>query len=307
MSRGEFALIDFIRKRAAGSPIVQVGIGDDCAVIDAPGGPLVITTDMILEGVHFEKDAPLRHVGWKAAAVSFSDVAAMGLRPEALVCAAALPSGFSMAQAEEILLGLNDACTAYGVAMAGGDTDSSPNGLVLCTTVLGFGRGLRPVLRSGARPGDALLVTGALGGSRIGRHLTFTPRVDEAVALNRNFQLHAMIDISDGLSADLNHILEESKVGAVIDAASVPISDAARQMAARSGKPPLQHALSDGEDFELLFAMDPADARRLVERPIFDTPVTIVGSVVESGLFLKVNGELQPLKPRGYEHFKDGQ
>jgi len=300
----EFALINCIRRLAAGSPSLRVGIGDDCAVIDTPAGPLVITTDMIIEGVHFLSDVPLRQVGWKAAAVSFSDVAAMGLAPEALVCAAALPARLSMADAQEILLGLNDACQTYGVALAGGDTDSTPGGLTLCTTVIAHARGLKPVLRSGARVGDAILVTGSLGGSILGKHLAFTPRVREAVALNSSFELHATIDISDGLSADLNHIVEESKVGAVIDAGAVPISDAARQLAVQSGKPALQHALSDGEDFELLFTMDCADARRLIGNPIFDTPVTIIGEIVESGFFLRTDGKLEPLKPQGYEHLR---
>jgi len=305
-NRGEFALIDYIRQRAAGSPCVRVGIGDDCAVIDSPAGPLVITTDMIIEGVHFLRDTPLRQVGWKAAAASFSDVAAMGLSPEVLVCAAALPARLSMDDAREILLGLNDACEAYGVALAGGDTDSTPGGLSLCTTVIAHARGLKPVLRSGARVGDAILVTGSLGGSILGKHLAFRPRVAEAVALNTSFSLHAMIDISDGLSADLNHILEESKTGAVIDAEKVPVSDAARQLAKQTGKTPLQHALGDGEDFELLFTMDPGDARRLIERPIFDTPVAIIGEIVEDGLFLRIDGKLEPLKPQGYEHLGGG-
>jgi len=302
--RGEFALIDFIRRQAASAPAVRVGIGDDCTVLDLADGPAVLTTDMIVEGVHFEKPAPLRDVGWKAAAVSFSDVAAMGLRPEALVCAAALPEGFSMQQAQEILLGLNDCCSAFGVALAGGDTTSSRGPLSLCTTAVGCARGLRPLLRSGARRGDAILVTGELGGSILGKHLRFRPRVDEAVALNSTFSIHAMMDISDGLSADLNHILEESKVGAVLEADAIPISAAARELAAKSGKPPLRHALTDGEDFELLFTMDPADARRLIEHPIFDVPVAIVGTITEAGLFISEGGRLLPLKPEGYEHFR---
>jgi len=303
-SRGEFALIDFIRRRAAASPVVKVGIGDDCAVLDLSDGPIVVTTDLIVEGVHFDSAAPLRDVGWKAAAVSFSDVAAMGLRPEALFCAAALPEAFTMQQAEQILLGLNDCCSEFGVAMAGGDTTSSRGPLSLCTTALGCARGLRPLTRSGARVGDAILVTDSLGGSILGKHLRFRPRVDEAVALNRAFQIHAMMDISDGLSADLNHILEESKAGAVLEADAIPISDAARRMGAGSGKTPLQHALSDGEDFELLFTMDPDAARRLIEQPIFQTPVSIIGAITQSGLFIRHLGQLLPLKPEGYEHFR---
>jgi len=302
--RGEFALIDFIRRRASASKAVILGIGDDCAILDGSDGPLVITTDLIVEGVHFEKAVPLRQVGWKAAAVSFSDVAAMGLRPEALLCAAALPEGFSMRQAEELLLGINDACAACGVAMAGGDTTSSSGPLTLCTTVTGRGHGLRPVRRSGAKVGDAIAVTGSLGGSILGRHLSFRPRIEEGAALNAQFGVHAMIDVSDGLSADLNHILEESGVGAVIEADAVPVSDAARELSRRSGQTPLHHALADGEDFELVFTLDPRDAARLAGHPLSGAPVTIIGTVIESGLFLARGGMREPLRPEGYEHFR---
>lgn len=302
--KGEFALIDLIRRSAAASEAVPVGIGDDCAVLDAPGGPIVITTDMIIEGVHFEKTDPLLEVGWKAACVSFSDIAAMGLRPTALLCAVALPEGFSMQQAEEIVRGLNHACAEFGVALVGGDTTSSTGPLSLCTTALGKADGLRPLLRSGAKQGDVILVTGVLGGSILGKHLIFWPAVDEAVALNTSFDVHAMIDVSDGLAADLNHIIEESKLGAVIEADKIPIADAAHELARHTGKTPMQHALSDGEDFELLFTMHPGEADRLLREPPFEAPVSAVGRIIDAGLFIELDGQRRPLKPAGYEHFK---
>ena len=302
--KGEFALIDLIRRRAAASEAVPVGIGDDCAVLEAPGGPIVITTDMITEGVHFEKTDSLREVGWKAACVSFSDVAAMGLRPTALLCAAALPEGFSMQQAEEIFRGLNGACAEFGVALAGGDTTSSTGPLSLCTTALGKADGLRPLLRSGAKEGDVILVTGLLGGSILGKHLAFRPLIDEAVTLNSSFDVHAMIDISDGLAADLDHIIQESKLGAVIEADRIPIADAAHELARHTGRTPLQHALSDGEDFELLFTMHPDDADRLLREPAFEAPVSAIGTIIDAGLFIEQDGQRRPLKPEGYEHFK---
>ena len=301
--RGEFALIETIRRHAAASVMVPVGIGDDCAVVNGPGGQMVITTDLVNEGVHFKPDDPLRKIGWKAAAVSFSDVAAMGLRPEVLLCAAALPGRLTMDDAREIFLGVNDACREFGVALAGGDTTSSRGGLSLCTTVLAYARDLRPVLRSGAKPGDAIVVTGSLGGSILGRHLDVRPRVEEAVALNSHFELHAMIDVSDGLSADLNHILEESSVGAVIDADRVPVSDAAREFSEQTRKTPLQHALTDGEDFELLFTMPPGEAQRLIERPPFATPLTVIGSITAAGLSIRIGDKTEPFEPGGYEHF----
>jgi len=306
--RGEFALIDFIRRGAAATEAVQIGIGDDCAVLKAPGGAVVVTTDMIVQGVHFQKQDPLRQVGWKAACVSFSDVAAMGLRPTALVCAAALPENFSMGQAEEVFIGVNDACAEFDVAMAGGDTASSTGPLSLCTTVLGYASPeLKPILRSGAQPGDIILVTGSLGGSVLGRHLTFRPRIEEALFLNSNFDVHAMIDISDGLAADLNHILEESKTGAVIEAARIPIADAARELSKRTGKTPLRHALSDGEDFELLFTMHPDEAEHLMEDENIPRAVSPIGRITESGMFIEQGGRRRRLKPEGYEHFKRGK
>jgi len=304
-SRGEFALIDFIRRRAVGKDVVQAGIGDDCAVLSATAGPVVITTDMIIEGVHFRKDDPLRQVGRKAACVSFSDVAAMGLSPSALVCAAALPEDFSMEEAEDIFFGLNEACGEFDVAMIGGDVASLHGPLSLCTTVLGYASAeLKPILRSGAQVGDTILVTGSLGGSILGKHLTFVPRIEEAVALNSGFDVHAMIDISDGLAADLNHILQGSKVGAVIEAEKIPIADAAHELAKRTGKTALQHALADGEDVELQFTMAPEDAERLMGEQSFREPVSAVGRITEWGLLIEQGGRLRPLKPEGYEHFK---
>jgi len=303
-TRGEFALINFIRSRVGPTPAGSLGIGDDCALFTCGNDTIAATTDMLIEGVHFDTSAPLRQVGWKAAAVSFSDVAAMGIRPEVLLCAAALPERFSMQQAREIILGLEDACVRYGVMLAGGDTTSSDGPLSLCTTAFGRAGGLRPVLRSGAKPGHAILVTGSLGGSILGKHLAFQPRVDEALALNRQYKLGAMIDVSDGLAADLHHVVEESKTGAILEADAIPISDAARELAEKDGRSPLHHALHDGEDFELLFTIGVADARRLVENPPFQTPVYIIGTVAESGFFIRENSSLNPLKPEGYEHFK---
>src|SRR5262249_30794119 len=151
---------------------------------------------------------------------------------------------------------------AFQVAIVGGDTNSWDGKLVISVTLLGESTGRGPVTRSGARPGDWLLVTGALGGSILGKHLDFTPRVHEAIALNATADLHAMIDISDGLAADVNHLCEESRCGAVLWGDRIPISDAGKRMA--DGRSPLEHALGDGEDFELAFATSRAEAERLI-------------------------------------------
>jgi thiamine-monophosphate kinase len=149
--------------------------------------------------------------------------------------------------------------------------------------------------------GDWLFVTGPLGGSLLGRHLDFTPRIREALALHAAVELHAMCDISDGLAADLNHILEESSVGAVLSAEAIPIARAARELSGSSGKSPLQHALGDGEDFELLFAVSPADGERLLRDPPV-AGLSKIGECVDSGLWLETDGKREPLAPVGWVH-----
>jgi thiamine-monophosphate kinase len=157
------------------------------------------------------------------------------------------------------------------------------------------------VRRSGARPGDWLLVTGPLGGSILGKHLTFTPRVREALALHALADLHAMIDVSDGLAVDVHHIGEESGCGAVLRAEAIPVSEAARQMT--DGRTPLDHALTDGEDFELVFALAPDDAQRLLsDQPVAGITLSLIGECVERGLWLEEGGSRRALEPRGYEH-----
>jgi thiamine-monophosphate kinase len=206
-----------------------------------------------------------------------------------------------MAIGEELHAGMRECADEFGVAIAGGDTNSWDGPLVVSVTLLGESTARGPVTRGGARPGDWLFVTGPLGGSILGRHLDFTPRVREALALHAAVELHAMIDISDGLAADLGHILEESKCGAVLDADAVPVAPAAVELSRSSRKTPLQHALGDGEDFELLFAVSPADGERLLRQPPVPGLVR-VGACVESGLWLERRGAREPLAPEGWAH-----
>jgi thiamine-monophosphate kinase len=192
----------------------------------------------------------------------------------------------------------------FDTAIIGGDTNSWNGPLVISVTLLGEPTGCGPVTRTGAQPGDWLFVTGPLGGSILGKHLTFTPRVAEAQRLHQVAELKALIDISDGLAADLDHLCEESRCGAVIFEAQVPIASAAQQMT--DGRSPLEHALGDGEDFELLFAVAPSDGKKLLaEQPLGDLGMTLhhIGEFVDTGLWRKSADGLQvPLPAWGYVH-----
>jgi len=300
----ETDLIRWIRQEAPANDLVLVGIGDDTALVRNASASTLVTTDMLVEGVHFDfASAAPREVGWKAMARNVSDIAAMGGRGTAAVVAAALPRGFATHDARDIVRGLLDCAERFGVRLVGGDLAVTPGPLILTVTLLGDLGGRQPVLRSGARAGDAILVTGDLGGSLLGKHLRFIPRQAEGIALAERYTPHAMIDISDGLARDLHHILEESQVGATLWADRIPISDDARRAAAASGRTPLDHALGDGEDYELLFTLDePTAARLLADQPL-EVPVTRIGLITPSGATLVLpDGAEQPLEPKGWEH-----
>jgi thiamine-monophosphate kinase len=303
MSTGEFAFIDWVRRQTPTDPRVLIGPGDDTAALAlTAGAPCLITTDMLLEGSCFRlAEAGAYQVGRKAMAVNLSDIAAMAGRPVAAVVSVGLPREGGRSLGEELYRGLREMANSFGTAIVGGDTNSWDGPLVISVTLLGEATPRGAVRRSGARIGDWLLVTGPLGGSILGKHLDFTPRVHEALRLHEVADLHAMIDISDGLSADLAHICEESRCGAVLRAADIPISDEARRMP-DAGRP-LEHALSDGEDFELLFAVSPDDGKRLLsEQLIPGIHLAPIGECVESGLWLDTDGRRAPLKPSGWVH-----
>jgi thiamine-monophosphate kinase len=299
----EFAFIDWIRRHTPADPRILVGPGDDTAVLRwAPDRPCLVTTDMLLDGSCFVlAEAGARRVGRKAMAVNLSDIAAMAGKPLAAVVSVGLPRNGGRAIAEELFLGLREVASAFDTAIVGGDTNSWNGPLVISVTLLGEPTATGPVTRGGARPGDRLLVTGPLGGSILGKHLDFTPRVREAMALHAAAELHAMIDISDGLAADVNHLCEESRCGAVLWAERIPISDAARQM--QDGRSPLEHALGDGEDFELVFATPPTQVVRLLaEQPVPGVTLRAVGECVAEGLWLQEGIERRPLAALGYVH-----
>jgi len=300
----ESDLLRWIRGQAAADDSVLVGIGDDTALVRNSDAATLVTTDMLIEGVHFTlATAAPRDIGWKAMARNVSDIAAMGGRSTAAVAAAALPRGFARAHAEALVKGMLDCADAFDFRLVGGDLAVTAGPLMLAVTLLGDLGGRPPILRSGAQPGDAILVTGTLGGSLLGKHLRFTPRQAEGLVLAQRYMPHAMIDISDGLARDLHHLLEESGVGATLWAARIPISDDARRAAAASGRDPLDHALGDGEDYELLFTADEAKAARLLADQPLGVPVAHIGAITRGGATLvRPDGAEQPLEPRGWEH-----
>jgi thiamine-monophosphate kinase len=302
-SGGEFAFIEWLRRQTPADARLLIGPGDDCAALRLdPARPTLVTTDMLMDGTCFRlAEAGPRQVGRKAMAVNLSDIAAMAGLPVAAVVSVALPRQNGRAVAEDLYRGLRDVADAFDTVIAGGDTNSWDGPLVICVTLLGQATERGPVRRSGAKPGDWLLVTGPLGGSIAGKHLTFTPRVREALQLHQFADLHAMIDISDGLAADVDHICSESRCGAVLRAEAIPISEAARSM--NDGRSPLDHALSDGEDFELVFALPPADARHLLQgQPVPGITCVHVGECIDQGLWLDEKGQRHMLEPRGYVH-----
>jgi thiamine-monophosphate kinase len=294
----EFDYIRWLRTQVRSTDRVEVGIGDDCAVVRIPEERVLITTDMLMDGVHFRlSEAGPRRVGRKALAVNLSDIAAMAGRPVAAVISVALPSHGAGPLAEELFRGMQPLADEFATALVGGDTNTWSGPLVISITVIGEPGPSGPVLRSGAKPGDWLLVTGPLGGSRGAKEFDFTPRIQEARTLALLCELHAMIDLSDGLAGDVGHICTESGVGAVLFADRIPIAAAA--IGDR-----LQRALTDGEDFELALAVSPADGRMLIERqPLPGVTLVHVGECrAERGMWLEEGTSRRPLEPRGYVH-----
>ena len=275
----EFRLIDRFKRVAGNRSDVLLGIGDDAAVVRhlQPSG--LLAADILLEGVHFEiPPATPRQVGHKAMAVNLSDIAAMAGSPRFALVSVALPrSSENEDLADNLFAGLHSTAGRYGAAIVGGDTTTWNGPLVINVSVFGDTHERGPITRGNARPDDWIFVTGELGGSLAGSHLTFEPRVEEARALHETVELHAMLDVSDGLVADLYHILEESGVGAILNADSIPLSQAASS--AEDGTSPLQHALGDGEDFELLFTVSPDDGERLLTANLFETQLTRIGTI----------------------------
>ena len=306
MPESEFSFIRWLSGVLPSTrPETALGVGDDAAVLRVGQELIAVTTDMVVENIDFqvEKATPSQ-IGRKALAVSLSDAAAMGLKPRWAFLAAGLRRDLPPSFARSMVEGALEIAREFDVELAGGDFSASAN-VTATSTVIAPAAGLKPIPRSGALPGDAILVTGELGGSLLGKHLTFSPRVKEALILNEQFEIHSMIDISDGLALDLSHIAEASGTGAVIEEDAIPISAAAVQSAKIKGVTPLQCALSDGEDFELLFTLSEEESLRLLSRAPFETRLTRIGRIEERDLkILRRDGKLIPLEIKGYEHFK---
>lgn len=302
----ESEFIAWLRTRLPSHPRLRLGLGDDAAVLRL-GGDCVVTTDLLTDGVDFVLAAcdPVR-VGRKALAVNLSDLAAMAARPVAAVVSLALPRQGAQELAVRLYEGLLPLAEKYETAVAGGDTNTWDGPLAISVTALGEPTGRGVLTRAGARPGDEILVTGAFGGSILGRHFDFEPRVGEALRLHEAYRLHAATDVSDGLSLDLSHLCEESGCGAEVNLAAIPVHpDSHRLSAERSdGVTPLDHALSDGEDFELILAVPSDEAQRLLHDQPLATPLTRIGRfLAEPGMWgLAPDGARAPLSPRGFRH-----
>jgi thiamine-monophosphate kinase len=307
----EFELIERLTRSLHTNSSVVTGPGDDCAVLDVglAGRLLLFKTDAIVQGVHFLPGDPPEKVGHKALARCLSDVAAMGGTPSAALVTIALPDRFEASYVESIYDGINKLAKKFDVAIVGGETTRNPERLLISVSVLGFVGRSRAVLRTGAKPGDAIFVTGELGGSRATKHLAFEPRLAEAQWLTQEFSIHSMIDLSDGLAGDLPHILKASGVGAELMASAIPISRDARQATktSSSAKPALAAALTDGEDFELLFTLASRDAVALLDawkKKLPDVRLTCIGKITAApGLTLREKHGVRKLTIHGYEHF----
>lgn len=297
---GEIGFIKRLAKKMRTDSSIVKGIGDDSAVMKwTKDKYLLFTCDMIVEGVHFRyKDASASGIGWKALARAASDIAAMGGLPKyALVSMAANPA-MDVSFLDGIARGMTALANRFGISIVGGDTTRSGK-LVMDVSLIGEVEKKNLVLRSGARAGDLILVTGFIGGSRKGRHLKFTPRVEEARMLVKDFKIGSMIDVSDGLVLDLWRILDSSGVGARINESLIPISKEADSF---------RTAISEGEDFELLFTMAAKEAKRFFKTALagMKTPVTLIGEITDKKAGYKLvreDGTEETLSAKGYLHF----
>lgn len=327
----ESEIIAQLRKRAGAREDVRLGIGDDAAVIKGTGGrDLIVCCDLMVEGVHFRREwSPPDLLGRKALAITLSDVAAIGGVPKFALVSIALPGDCSSQFIDELFGGLFDLASDCGVSIVGGDTSGSRDSLFIDVSVIGECESGRAVTRGGARIDDTIYVSGSLGASALGlslledgfrikdsqlsdarskailKHLAPEPQLKLGRALGEAQLASAMIDISDGLSTDLWHVLDESGCGAVIKAASIPIAECVRTVASEvSGIDPLKLAVDGGEEYELLFTSRRENHRHIVA--VCDSlgvAITAIGHIVaQKGLQLELKGMLESIDPLGYQH-----
>ena len=331
---GEFGLIDRIAAHAKiKREDTRTGIGDDAAVLDYGGEPIIVTTDLLIEGIHFDlMYHPLKHLGYKAVVVNLSDICAMNAIPKHVTVSIAISNRFSVEAIDELYEGIRIACDAYDVDLVGGDTSASTKGLTISVTAIGSVSADQITYRNGARAGDILCVTGDLGAAYLG--LQILEREKQVYLANPQMQPElstkkyivgrqlkpearlesvkyfqkvgllptAMIDISDGLASDLLHICKASGTGAFIEEAQVPIHDEARMQAIEFHLDPITCALNGGEDYELLFTVSPND----LEKVRFMDSVYIIGEITpkEDGVKLHTSGgQIHPITAQGWTHF----
>jgi thiamine-monophosphate kinase len=333
---GEFGLIDHITKDFSLQQRTSLkGPGDDAAVIQNVSGATVVSTDMLVEGIHFDMMyTPLKHLGYKAVVVNLSDIYAMNATPTQITVSIAISSKYSVEAITELYEGIAQACRFYNVDLVGGDTTSSPKGMIISITALGQADHADLVYRNGAKPGDILCVTGDLGAAYLGlqilerekqiylSHPGVQPELEQnqyllerqlkpeaqrgAIEYFRKVKMKptAMIDVSDGLASDLMHICKQSKVGAFIEEGKVPIHPDTENTAISFHLDPITCALHGGEDYELLFAIDESD----LEKIRFMPEVFIIGEITEAADGLKLHttgGNIHNLTAQGWNHFKE--
>ena len=307
----EFELIARLTRELPTNKSVVTGAGDDCAVLDLGVADKLILfkTDAVVEGFHFTQETPPEQIGRKALARGLSDIAAMAGTPTAALVTIALPEKFEVEFVAKIYGGLNALAREHGVAIVGGETTTNPGRILISIALLGTVPRGKQILRGGAKTGDAIFVTGELGGSLAEKHLDFEPRLAEARWLAEHFSIHAMLDLSDGLAGDLRHILQASGVGAEILKSAVPVSRAAKLRARNSSaaKPAFAAALTDGEDFELLFTVAGKDAVKLLDawkKKFPKLKLSCIGKIVAGdGILIRDKTGSHQLNAHGYVHF----
>ena len=334
---GEFGLIKHLTEKIELlQPSSLKGVGDDAAIIAPPAQDevLLLSTDMMAEGIHFELTyTPLRHLGYKAVAVNVSDICAMNGEPTQVVVSIAVSNQYSVESLEEIYKGIKYACKEFKVDLVGGDTTSSRSGLVIDVTILGKAKKDRVVHRSNAKPGDLLCVSGDLGAAYAGllllerarknlganpaqkpelqgygyvlqKQLMPHPRVDVIEMFRTSGVIPtSMIDISDGLASEIHHICESSKVGCLLEELKIPIHEETTKVAQENSVAPSLFALSGGEDYELLFTLNPADYKKLKEPAM----VAVIGEILpaEDGIMVAAkDGKMLPLRIQGWDGLK---
>lgn len=285
---------------------VELGIGHDAAIVRA-GPRVVLKVDQVVEGFHFEKNADAGIAGRKLMHRALSDCAAAGAQPRFALCSLAIPSrGWDQRRVQRFLAGFAGAGRKFGISLVGGDLSRASRDFVASATLVGELAGKRPAgNRSGALAGDDLLVTGRLGGSILGKHGSFRPRLAEGQRLREHFRVHAIMDLSDGMAADLPRMCRASGVGAEVEAAAIPISAAAKTLSKRSRRTPLWHALCDGEDYELLFAAAPGEAKRMLrDAKLRRAGLCRIGRIVakQAIVLRSPEGLNLPWLEGGYEH-----